>query len=252
MVEYSNKMSKLPIKIYIAQETNSKWNICSKRHAEELARQYAEVVSSFGTEGKQFCTNNCGLCICANNPTGGILVTGINPSGDMAANFAFSFKNALHKSKGFWHDKAKELIDMRYELIDELKLSYLDLFPFHNSNQWKFIDSLKRMSRSLDFQRCILEVTQNEIENVIKPKLIIHANASSAYYWGLNRNAMWMGYKMEKLNDIPNSLQKLQGRLYLITGFRDDMARERINSKLKDTNLKGTIFLRHGLYNRPN
>lgn len=239
------------------QPSKSPWSEEAKNHACSLAEKYYEAVNNTSLGKELLKGTERGLCICANNPSNGILITGINPSGkDDSPNFAFSFRDSIEdalkdKKQRHWRDKAEEYTGNNPNVIDELKMAYLDLFPFHKGKQAEFMSKIKGSEN--DFQRKVIEVTQSEIEDYIHPRLIIHANASTSYYWGLDKKSVWMGYNLVSLDssEIPDELESLVGRLFRIRGFKTDA--DRINSeKYNKTNLEGSLFLRHGLYNRPN
>ena len=130
-----------------------------------------------------------GLSLCINNPKGGILLTGINPSGtDVESNSIFyDFK---YTEGSFWNQKLKLFTP---KLLD--KVAYLDLFPQKESTQVIF-----EKETSIDFRARMIETTQMEIERLM-PKLVIIANKQSQYYWGFNKNSRWMGYNLERVNE---------------------------------------------------
>lgn len=214
-----------------------------------LAKEYFDVLSSDGI-GKALLAKG-GLCISADNHKDGILVTGINPSGSGCAHFCYSFKEALKDAKsGYWRNKYKEFVEGHEELLP--LLSYIDLFPLHEGCQTAFMQSIKD---NLVLQAKIIAVTQCEIER-LHPRLIIHANAQTAYYWRLSSKSTWMGYDLRLVSrdELPRCISDLYGRVYRIsgaTGFR--IASDRINCEVYDKSaLIGSIFVRHGLYDRSN
>ena len=222
--------------------------------ATALAKEYHDVLVSDGL-GRQLLVED-GLCVSADNCKGGILVTGINPSGKTKQNFCYSFRAEMQKeqkeqkeTKGYLHDKYEEFVKGHDELLP--LFSYLDLFPLHEGNQAAFMQSV---NASLSLQARIIAVTQREIER-LRPRLIIHANAQTAYYWGLSPHSTWLGYNLLPVAsaELPDRLGDMCGRIYRIagpTGFKTD--HERVNAEVYvKSSLIGSIFVRHGLYNRP-
>lgn len=214
-----------------------------------LAKEYFDILSNDDT-GKALLAKG-GLCVSADNSKDGILVTGITPSGSGHIHFCYSFKEALKDAKsGYWRNKYKEFVEGHEELLP--LLSYIDLFPLHEGCQTTFMQSIKD---NLVLQAKIIAVTHREIER-LHPRLIIHANAQTAYYWGLSPKSTWMGYDLQLVcrDELPHSISDLYGRVYRIsgdTGFRT--ASDRINRDVYGKSaLIGSIFVRHGLYDRPN
>lgn len=179
-----------------------------------------------------------GICLCVGNPTGGVLITGINPSRTIDAkdgDFVYTFKNVAtpHKGRiGYWHQKYNFVGE---SLID--KTAYLDLLPlcYTNQNGLEYL-----LWNNIQLRAALVSITQREIETNIKPTLIIVANKQSSYYWGKGES-MWMGYEM---NPISADWEK-ELELYQITGFKKG---NRLNPDLKETNLKGTLILFYGMY----
>lgn len=185
------------------------------------------------------------ICLCVGNPVGGILITGINPSRKRFAEdkeFAYTFRGATveekHKtgkiSNSYWRQKYKMLGE---ELIKET--AYLDLYPLGFTSQDGFEDLIEK---NYQFRAAMVSITQREIEMHIKPVLIVVANKKSSYYWGMNEDATWMGYDMEKISD--------EMELYQIKGFKDKP--DRLNPELKESTLNGSLILFYGMYDERN
>ena len=75
-------------------------------------------------------------------------------------------------------------------------MGYLDLFPLKESHQLRFEKILRPYN---DLRMLLLKKTQEEIER-IDPKLIVHANKGSLYYWGLNPTTYQKDYENPWLN----------------------------------------------------
>lgn len=183
-----------------------------------LLEQYKEVLNKegFQTENSEFGQM---LCTPSDNPSGKILLVGLNPSlGDAIEQDNIPFKSF---SGSFWNP----VLEVVGNFIDET--AYLDLFPLRKTEQTVF-EQLDK-----DFRARVLEVTQKEIER-LEPKLIVHLNADSKYYWGPSG---WMGYSFEK-----TSLPPINGKfLYKITGFNPACS-QRINPKITESRLVGSYI----------
>ena len=174
-----------------------------------LIERYQTIVEKFNYPYK-------GIFCPANNPCGKILFVGYNPSlgKDPNSNCDIPFKD-LPDNDDFWapvKQFAKNVIN---------DVAYIDLFPIHSSSQ-PYLEEPKYN----DLRTELLEITQHEIETIIKPKLIVFLNRSADYYWGLNDKALWMGY------DFQNSeFENLRGNhIYKICGYKASSERNiRIN-----------------------
>ena len=197
-----------------------------------------------------------------NNP---LLLTGVNPSftgvykpGEY---IDFTFKDATSK---FWDKKKKQFGDKLCP-----KMAYLDLFPIRESDQNMFEQvfrnpNVKPENDKLTKLRAdLLRVTQKVIEEM-KPRLIVHANRQSMYYWGIKKNTPidldandyenpWMGYKVKRVTPeayakLPECMHRYERwklfPLYEIVGFVDSP--NRINrSEYSETSLKGSFLMEY-------
>jgi len=148
-----------------------------------------------------------GFWICIGNKEGGILLSGVNPS--------FNGKETsesipFHKCSGrYWNLWRRNLAQY------EDKAGYIDLFPLRVTKQKHEFEKYV----PLELKAEILRVTQRELER-LKPQLIIHANKSSAFYYGTKPDAPWMGYDLERV-ELPGRLGE-KGTLYRINGLLND------------------------------
>lgn len=172
--------------------------------------------------------------VCCNNdnikglpPT--LLLTGLNPSFQKDKNpKPYSFQTAEGR---YWKEKR----DQFGELKDSIP--YLDLFPIRESHQKEGFE--KTFRNANDITARFLEITQQAIED-IAPKMIIHANRDSMYYWGIKKYGRgndeknpWMGYRVERITryntpDLPQCMtdEKLSiFPLYRIVGLIDSFKR---------------------------
>lgn len=136
-----------------------------------------------------------------------LLLSGINPSFDEKKNdrqdILFEFANAEDRGRSkYWSKKHNQFGGKESELVQE-NMAYLDLFPLKETNQLKFERVLQPYN---DFRMALLKETQKEIEK-FNPKLIVHANKGSLYYWGLNPITYtkdivntWLNYNFEEIN----------------------------------------------------
>ena len=220
--------------------------------------KYAEIKKMYenvrGISSNEFHNDNVknilekGLVCCNNDALTGtrpILLTGINPSDNQDEPKDFIFKDIKDTKRSHYWSKKKNQFG---PLVNEM--AYMDLFPLRVSRQDGFEKVLKEENKlRADF----LSITQNAIEN-LQPRLIIHANRKSLYYWGLSKKAEinpWMGYKFRPLNinDVKDLNFITEERLrrfpfYVIEGVIDSS--KRINNDcFPSTYLQGTIFVEY-------
>ena len=141
-----------------------------------------------------------GLIVCENTHRRGLLLTGINPSFDEKkndkSNIYFVFSNAEDQGRSrYWAKKHKQFGGRDSDLVQN-HMGYLDLFPLKESRQLRFEKILRPYN---DLRMLLLKKTQEEIER-IDPKLIVHANKGSLYYWGLNPKTYQKDYENPWLN----------------------------------------------------
>lgn len=179
---------------------------------------------------------------CTENPKGGILLTGFNPSYVQSNNCItnglelYSFSSTNY-NVGYWK-RAKALVEGLINVT-----AYLDLFPIRESDQELFVKTFTENDFTLSILGELLGETQQEIEN-ISPKLIISMNRYSQAFWGRNNDCVWMGYEFEK---VENPIQGKEIDLCRIIGFKDDPKDERVY-KAEQSNLVGSLIVFYGLY----
>lgn len=219
---------------------------------EELKEKYNSIDEDLFREGK---LNNHieeilsrGYACCNNDEVRQnvkILLTGINPSFPLDDKKwphevrDYTFKNA---DRRFWARKRSQFGDLKSSM------AYLDLFPIRETHQNKGFE--KTFKAANDIRARFLEITQQAIEDMA-PKLIVHANRDSMYYWGIRKYGCgndtenpWMGYDVERITtdnapDLPECCTEERLRrfpLYRINGFVP--SEKRINKgNLRKTNL---------------
>lgn len=191
------------------------------------------------------------LCHINNNLSSGILLTGINPSFNPKHGVwpgKLDPQDVINGKGRFWTKKIKQFGDVWAQI------SYLDLFPIRESKQEEGFEKTFKSAYAL--RGALLEITQEEVER-LAPKLIVHANRGSMYYWGIKKNTPagddandyehpWMGYKVKRVTletypDLPPCMLEYDRLslfpLYEIVGFVD--SDKRINHiERQETNLK--------------
>jgi len=169
-----------------------------------------------------------GLVTCNNDALLGrieplLVLTGINPSyieGTPAIPFVFC--NATDgKHSNYWKKKHEQFGGKNSVLVQN-EMAYLDLFPLRESNQTRFEKVLRPYN---EFRFQMLEKTVKAIEE-LHPKMIVHANRSSLYYWGLNPSTYiedklnpWLGYHF---SPIENNCPLLEAYTKRVSYFRDE------------------------------
>jgi hypothetical protein len=184
-----------------------------------------------------------GYVACQNYNQKDILITGINPSfrkGAKSEKSFYSFELELMNEKWdrYWGPLKKILFNKENVVIDYRdKSAYVDLFSFREQDQNFIKTEILKSDGGIVFIAKQLALTQIAIEEIIKPKVIIIKNKESAAYWGkyTNEGLIWLGYDFEKIENCN------AGEIYRINGFVNSS--ERINSNLKESNLKNSIVL---------
>ena len=206
------------------------------------------------------------------------LLTGINPSFGShdgkwkffpgGYDVPFTFRDAISKSKpqDYWGKKRKQFGDNLCNIM-----AYSDLFPIRESEQ-RLFEQVFNNPKLTKLRADILSITQDAIEEM-KPRLIVHANRQSMYYWGVkpaqeadvdanDYEHPWMGYKVKrvvkdiskfnskehlveikKLPDCMTEERLKKFPLYMIIGYIDNS--ERINYKRKSTSLEGCFLMEY-------
>jgi hypothetical protein len=174
-----------------------------------------------------------------------ILITGINPSWrgrigiDKPEDHKLDFLHCLQHPKhdNYWSPLKKILISEKSDLNFTSTSAYLDIFYFRETKQTFLKNKILKSRNGIAFLVDQLVITQEIIENIIIPKIIIIKNKESAAYWGRysEKGMIWMGYQFEFIST------SMYGEIYRIVGLINSP--ERISKELKKTNLVGTIVL---------
>lgn len=229
-------------------------------------RDANEIIKAFKTEDDRVKEIlNRGLCKCYKPLYEGprFLLTGINPSykdDDEKWPGELRSIDISTACDGYWREKAKQFGGMWENIL------YLDLFPIRETRQRNGFHKAFRNENALLGN--LLEITQSEVE-AMSPKLIVHSNKDSMFYWGIKKNTPtveeandmihpWMGYRVRRVSrksydDLPDCMLQYDRLelfpLYEIVGFVDSA--NRINQlKYKETSLTGSFLMEYVMDDR--
>lgn len=186
---------------------------------EELFAKYISVRN----EEKR--TERFGLIINSDAIEGGILLVGMNPSGDGDAMYEYR-----ECKSDFWNPKHAML--GKYDS----RCAYIDLLPVRSGLQRGI--NTEQANDTLRFYGKLLSHTRDYIEG-LHPRLIIFANGAKGY-WGLDKKSEWMNYRFEQL-ESPLVGKKKKWKLYRIVGILPSD----VNRKAESTTLEGSLFLQY-------
>lgn len=170
-----------------------------------------------------------------------ILVTGINPSFNPRDKdvTTYEFQDIVDNDKpAYYWTLIKEMLRSESDKIDYTQqTAYLDLFYFKETRQDYLRKSILKNPLGVQFLVDQLRITQQVIEEIIKPKVIVIKNKESYAYWGKlsDKGYIWMGYEFEHLERYDC------GEVCRIKGFVN--SKERILPELAQSNLVGSIVL---------
>ena len=183
---------------------------------EELMDQYKKVREEEGIDG------GLGLITNPNAQVGGILLVGLNPSGEGDERYNYSCCKS-----DFW--------DPKHEMMGSYdnKCGYIDLLPVRNGRQLQVHVDNDLKNR---YHGRLLAHTRGYIEE-LRPRLIIFANSAN-YYWGFGKG--WMGYTFQRIK-TPLDGEKKRWKLFQITGIEPTG----VNRFVNETNLVGTYLLQY-------
>ena len=145
-----------------------------------------------------------------------LLIVGINPAydgHDLAAPLQYATvretldnPHLSEREKGYW----KHVWNVVPEAYRE-RFTYVDLFALRETNQERLTQF--RYPSELCFLAKHLLLTQQLIENVIRPKLIVVTDKAAWAYWGFLPEYSWMGYDCKVLREIKKNviLTEVQG-----------------------------------------
>lgn len=184
--------------------------------AEELMGLYKKVREEENVNG------GLGLITNPNAKEEGILLVGMNPSGEEDGTH-----NYCECENDFFAPKHMMMGDY------DKRCGYIDLLPVRNGRQTKVHNDNDIKNK---YHGRLLSHTRDFIEE-LRPRLIIFANSAN-YYWGFGKG--WMGYKFNKVK-TPLDGERKRWKLFQITGIEPTG----VNRFITDTNLVGTFFLQY-------
>jgi hypothetical protein len=186
-----------------------------------------------------------GYCYAVNTEQKDLLITGMNPSFnekiDKNGHLPYKFIDSIGDGKldsDYWRNMRKMVSDEVPGINLRDRAAYLDIFYFRKTKQSEIYDELIRLEETnkwREFAGDQLKLTQNTIEEVIKPKLFVVANKGSYAYWGKEKKFIWMGYTFDDIKETD------YGTLCKITGLPQHS--DRINKDLESTCLEGALVL---------
>ncbi len=196
------------------------------RPMEEIQNKYQEVINTWLQDNRVIPSSlreilDRGFWLCVDNPQGGLLLTGVNPSNGEGAPGNCAFRDCRGT---YWKPWTTNL----QHAISQNKAGYVDLFPLRVSKQKAEFERFVPQ----ELKAAILRVTQAEIER-LEPQLIIHANKASAFYYGTVTKHPWMGYDLEQM-ELPIKIAS-KGMLFKVKGVQNN--EDRILSTLRETKL---------------
>ena len=160
-----------------------------------------------------------------------ILIIGFNPSeGSITGSFLYPLPS---ENKGYWKDVNSMLVSPGLNLSSNA--AYIDLFAFKESDQNTGIKNIIQNPLLFSYVVDQVSLTQELIENIIRPKIIIVKNKAAWAFLGKEVQFTWMGYDFEHIVDTPH------GELCRIVGFRKE--KDRINSSIKKSAIDGAYVL---------
>lgn len=184
-----------------------------------------------------------GFCYCLNSEQRDILIIGFNPSfreGDNSTNCSFDFIKSINSVKydNYFGPIKKMLFDSSKNIDLRGQSAYIDLFYFREQQQEFFKKQILNEKQNFQFIIDQVNLTQNIIEKVIRPKLIIVKNKESWAYFGKlfdGKGWVWMGYEFEFIQNM------ICGELFKISGLIT--SKERVSPEITETNLNNTLIL---------
>lgn len=183
-------------------------------------------------------------CFCENNRQKDVLVLGINPVfGKASKSVAVKYKMEdmmhyvvqHHLHQHFFSHVQKMLHNPdAANLLKET--AYADLFYYRTKAKKRYLNQFLNHIDGVIFLHDQLKITQQLIENVIKPKVIIAGSWEVMLFlglFGLETPFCWLGYDLELIKHTKSGY-----RIYEIKGILDDY--NLADEFVKKTNLIGT------------
>lgn len=203
-------------------------NIGARRLA--LQQRYNEMWAKYGGLHEIM---SRGYAACETLESKSILIVGFNPS------YGGSSENQMYRlpieTSGYWGNVLKMIWEPRKHVNLTNKAAYIDMFAFRETHQDIANKEIIQNPKLFPYVVEQISFTQELIENIIKPQIIVIKNQGAWAFWGKLPQFTWMGYKFEHIEDTPH------GELCRIRGFRKD--NDRINSQITKSNIDGAYVL---------
>lgn len=170
-----------------------------------------------------------GASYCENLYQRDILIVGFNPMDNGETNLCTSF-TIPQTNVGYWGAVNKIILGHTD------KATYIDLFTYRENDLGKGLKSIISNHRLIDYVVEQVSITQEIIEDIIQPKVIVILNQEAWAFFGRVPGLTWMGYNF-------SSITTCKGYdVCYIRGFSN--ATDRIaQDTRKMTNLSNTIVI---------
>lgn len=170
-----------------------------------------------------------GASYCENLYQRDILIMGFNPMDNGETDFCTSF-TIPKTNAGYW-GLVNKIVSGHTD-----KATYLDLFTYRESDLNKGLKSIISNRRLIDYVIEQVSITQEIIEDLIRPKIILVLNREAWAFWGKVPGFTWMGYDLSAIDMCKGH------EVCFIKGFTN--ASDRIaKDARKTTNLANTLVI---------
>ena len=183
-------------------------------------------------------------CFCENNQQKDVLVLGINPvfgKASKAVAVKYKIEDMMqyivkHNVHQHFFSRVQKMLNNSNS--DNLlnQTAYADLFYYRTNARQRYLNHFLDHIDGIIFMQDQLKISQQLIENVIKPKVIIASSWEVMLFlglFGLETPFCWLGYDLELIKHTKSGY-----RVYEIKGILDDYALA--DEFVKKTNLIGT------------
>ena len=183
-------------------------------------------------------------CFCENHRQKDFLILGINPvfgNGSQSIASKYKMKDMVnyvvqHNLHQHFFGRVQEMLQNPNATNLLNQTAYTDLFYYRTKARKRYLNQFLDHIDGIIFLEDQLKITQQLIENVIKPKVIIASNWEVMLFLGLfgtTTYSCWLGYDLELIKYTKSGY-----RVYEIKGIANDAALS--DEFVKKTNLIGT------------
>lgn len=183
-------------------------------------------------------------CFCENHQQKDVLILGINPvfgKGSQAVASKYKMKDVVnyvvkHNLHQHFFGRVQEMLQNSDATNLLNQTAYTDLFYYRTKARKRYLNQFLDHIDGIIFLEDQLKITQQLIENVIKPKVIIAGSWEVMLFLGLfgtTAYSCWLGYDLELIKYTKSGY-----RVYEIKGIANDAALS--DEFVKNTNLIGT------------